>query len=81
MYLFLAALGLCCLARGFLWLWRVGLLSIAVRGSSLQRRVSLQSAALGVRASVAVAPSCPEACGVFSGQGWSPCPLHWQVDS
>ena len=25
--------------------------------------------------------SCPEACGIFPGLGWNPCPLHWQVDS
>ena len=30
---------------------------------------------------VAVGLSRSEACGVFLDQGWSPCLLHWQVDS
>lgn len=25
--------------------------------------------------------SCPEACGVFPGLGWGPCPPRWHVDS
>ena len=24
---------------------------------------------------------CPTACEIFLSQGWSSCPLHWQVDS
>ena len=30
---------------------------------------------------VALALSCPEACGIFPGQGSKLCPLHWQADS
>ena len=25
--------------------------------------------------------SCSATCGMFPGQEWNPCPLHWQVDS
>ena len=25
--------------------------------------------------------SCRTACGIFPDQGWSPCPLRWQVGS
>ena len=25
--------------------------------------------------------NCPGPCGVFSDQGWNPCPLHCKVDS
>ena len=25
--------------------------------------------------------SCSAACGIFPGQGWNLCLLHWQVDS
>ena len=38
--------------------------------------------ALGARVSGAVAHglSGSVACGIFLGQGWNPCPLHWQAD-
>ena len=50
-------------------------------GFSLRRLVLLQSSGSGCVGSVVVhGLSCPGACGVFLGQGWNLCPLHWQVD-
>ena len=86
-YLFLAALGLCCCTRAF---------------SSCGAQVSLCSGfsccrarALGSRASVVVARGVQSAgsvvvahrltysvaCGIFPDQGSNPRPLHWQADS
>ena len=41
------------------------------------------SAGSRCRGSIVVAHSlsCPEARGIFPGQGWNRCPLHWQADS
>ena len=66
-YLFLAALGLCCGA----WASHCG-------GFSCCR-----AWALGAWASVVVVQglSCSMACGIFLDQGSNPCPLHWHVDS
>ena len=69
--------------------------SLQCLGSSLQRLLLLWSAgsrhmgavvaARGFSSvdSVVVAQglSCSSACGIFPGQGWSLCPLHWQADS
>ena len=43
----------------------------------------LQSLGSRVWASVVVAHGlrCPTACGIFSNQGWNPCPLNWQTGS
>ena len=39
--------------------------------------------ALGTQASVVVTDelSSPAVCEIFQDQGWSPCPLHWQMAS
>ena len=82
-YLFLAALGLCCYARAFSSCGERGLLFVAVRGllivvASLVAEHGLRSAGSVV---VAHGLSCSAACGIFPGQGSNPCPLHWQADS
>ena len=90
-YLFLAALGLCCYVRAFCSCGKQGLLLLRSMGSrcgfsSCGLRTSHRSGfsccgarALGARASVVVACglSCSTACGIFPDQGSSPCPLHW----
>ena len=58
------------LCTGFLSLWHVGLLFIAIRGFSQQRFLSYRAQALS-----------PRACGILPDQGLNPCPLHWHVDS
>ena len=52
-------------------------------GLSLSRPLSLRSTGSRHAASVVVAHglSCSTACGTFSDQGSTPCPLHWQADS
>ena len=82
-YLFFAALGLCCYARAFSSCGERGLLFVAVRGllivvASLVAEHGLRSAGSVV---VAHGLSCSAACGIFPGQGSNPCPLHWQADS
>ena len=77
-------------------LWRAGaLLSLWCMGFSMQRFSCFGGQALGVLASVVVAPglqsagsevvvhglSCSAACGIFLEQGSNLCPLHWQADS
>ena len=65
MYVFLAALGLCCCTWAFSSCYEWGLLA------SYRARVSV----VGVWASVvAHGPSCSEACGIFLGSIL--CPLH-----
>ena len=55
-YLFLAALGLCCWARAFLWLWRAGAtLRCSVWASHCGGVSCCRARALGMRASVVVA--------------------------
>ena len=82
-YLFLAALGLCCYAWAFSSCGERGLLFVAVRGllivvASLVAEHGLRSAGSVV---VAHGLSCSAACGIFPDQGSNPCPLHWQADS
>ena len=80
-YLFLAALGLRCCPCALSSCGERGLLLVVVSGFSLRRLVLLQSSGSGCVGSVVVhGLSCPVACGVFLGQGWNLCPLHWQVD-
>ena len=92
-YLFLAALGLCC-ARAF---------SSCDEGATLRCDARAYcggffccgARAPGTRASVVVVRrlysagsvvvahglSCSTVCGIFPDQGLNPCPLHWQEDS
>ena len=74
-YLFLAALGLCCFA------WP----SLVVISASFHCGgfSYCEAQALEAQASAAVAHrlSCSVACGIFLGQGSNLCPLHWQADS
>ena len=78
MYLFLAALGLCC------WLQASSRASCGeLFGFSLCCLPRCGARALGSRVSVVVARglSCPMTCGVFPDQGLNLCPLPWQADS
>ena len=80
----MAALGLRCCARAFLWLWRAGAtLRCSARASHCGGFSCCGAWALGARASVVVAHglSCSTACGIFPDQGSNPYPLHWQSDS
>ena len=86
-YLFLAALGLCCCARAFS--------SCGERASHCSGFSCCRARALGTRASGVVARglwsagsevvvhglSCSVACGIFPDKGSHLCPLHWQADS
>ena len=95
LFLFLAALGLCCCLRAFSSCGERGLLFVGVRGLLIAVASRCGARALGKRASVLVALglysagsvvvayglSCSAACGIFLDQGSKPCPLHWQVDS
>ena len=76
-----AARGLFSLYRGagLLAVAARGLLSVAGRGCSLQDSSRRRARALRVRASAAVAPGCPEACGIFLDGGWNlvPCIGRW----
>ena len=95
-YLFLAALGLCCCAQAFSSCGEQGLLFVVVRElliavASLVVEHRLQ----GMQASVVVACglwsagsvvvahrlSCSVACEIFLDQGSNQYPLHWQADS
>ena len=78
-YIFLAALGLCCAqtisscsaVSGDCSLLMVhGLLLLCSMGSSLPSSVAAVHRL-----------SCSMACRIFLDQGWNPCPLLWQVDS
>ena len=90
-YLFLAALGLCCCVPASSSCSEQGLLFIAVHGllaavASLVAEHRLQARGLQQlchAGSVVVVHrlSCAEACGIFPDQGSNPCPLHWQADS
>ena len=70
-YLFLAALGLCCCTWAFSSCGEQGLLFLVVRG------LLIAVASLVVEHRL----SCSAACGIFPDQGSNPCPLHWQADS
>ena len=70
-YLFMAALGLCCCARAFSICGEQGLLFIAVRRSHRDGFSCCGAWALGTQASVVVAHrlSCSSACGIFPRPG------------
>ena len=82
-YLFLAMLGLCCCpgfslvvaSRGHSLVEVCGLLIVV---TSLVAKRGLQSTGSVV---VAHRLSCFVARGIFPGQGWNLCLLHWQADS
>ena len=77
-YLFLAVLGLRFCVRAFSSCGKRGPLFIAVHGPLLLRSTGSRCAGSVV---VAQGPSRSVACGILPGQGWNPCPLHWQADS
>ena len=86
-YLFLAALGLCCCVRAFSSCSEWELLFVAVQGlliavASLVEH-GLQARGLQSAGSVVVAHglSCSATRGIIPDQGSNPCPLHWQADS
>lgn len=70
------------LHRGFLWLWRAGLLSRC--GAAHRGGFSCSGAwALGLAGSTVVTHglSCSVAREIFPDEGSNLCPLHWQVSS
>ena len=83
-YLFLAALGLCCCAWVFSSCGEQGRFhSCGSRASQCGGFFCCRGQALGVWASVAevLGLSCLEACGIFWEQGLNLCPLHRQADT
>ena len=91
-YLFLAALGLCCCARAFSSCSEQGLLFLVVCGLLLLQSTGSRHAGFsscgtwaqqlwlagsrGQAVVVAHGLSCSAACGIFLDQGSNPCPLH-----
>ena len=75
--LILTVLGLCCCTQALSSCGERRLLSTCTVWASHCGGFSC----CGVRASVVMAHglSCCVAYAVFSNQGWSPCPLHWQA--
>ena len=71
-YLFLAALGLCCCTRAFSSCGEWGLLFVAVRVLLLLQSMGSRSA--GSSVVVVHGFSCSAACGIFLDQGLNPCP-------
>ena len=79
------------LCAGFLWLpWAWDHPSLlAVRGlpasvaslvqSTGSRLLGLQSLWRVCSAVVTLRLTCPAPRGIIPGQGWNPCPLHWQI--
>ena len=83
-YLFLAALGLCCCTWAFSSCGQYGLLSsCSAQASPLQWLLLLLSTGSRCMDSVVATRghSCLSASGILSDQGGHLCPLHWQVDS
>ena len=74
-YLFLAALSLCCCVWAFSSCCEVGFavhrLLIAVASLVVEHRFLSAGSVL----------SSSPACGIFLDQGSNLCPLHWQVDA
>ena len=83
MYLFLAALGLCCCARAFSSCVERELLRCGARASHCSGFSHCRGRAVGAWASVVAAHehSCSGACGIFPDQESNPCSLRWQADS
>ena len=84
MYLFLAALRLCCCLWAFSGCGERGPLFFVVHRLLIaMASLSCRAQALGAWASVVVAHglSCSVTCGIFLDQDSNPCPLHWQADS
>ena len=79
----MAVLGLRCCAQVFSSCSKQGPLSSCGARASHCSGFSCCSQAPEHAGSVAVALalSCPEACGLFPGQGSNLRPLHWQADS
>ena len=77
-YLFLAALGLCCCMQAFFSCSSGGCSLLRCTGFSMWWLFLLQH-----ETSVVVMHrlSCSVACGIFLDQGSNPCPLHFQRDS
>ena len=90
-YLFLAALGLCCCTRAFSSCSEQEPLFVAVRGPLTAvaspavehgpRRPCVSSCGSWASAAVAHRLSCCAACGILLDQDLNLCPLHWQADS
>ena len=80
-YLFVAALSLCCCLCAFSRCGEWGC-SLWCAGFSQRCLLLLRSSGSRCAGSVVVVHrfSCPVACGIFLGQGCNLCPLHWQVD-
>ena len=73
-YLFMAALGLCCFAQAFSSHSEWELLSnCGAQASHCGGWSSCRAQVLGL--------NCPKECGILLDQGLNPRPLHWQVDS
>ena len=77
-YLFLAALGLCCCMQAFSSCSSGGCSLFRCMGFSMQWLFLLQHEAFVV---VMHRLSCSAACGIFLDQGLNPCLLHFQRDS
>ena len=92
LFLFLVVLGLCCFARlvavsrGSSLVAVLGLLIVVAclveHRLQVHRLQNLWLAGPQSSDSVIVAHrlSCSTACVIFLGQGWTPCPLHWQAE-
>ena len=70
------------LCAGFLQLWKVGAIPVAVCGL-LTAVASLAEQDFWGMGPILVAHvfSCPAACAIFLEQGSNLCRLHWQLDS
>ena len=78
-YLFLAALGLCCCMQAFSSCSERGCSSLRCARFSLWWLHVLWST--GPSVVVVHGLNYPVACGIFLDQGSNPYPLHWQANS
>ena len=79
LFIYLAALGLCCCAQAFFGCTREGYSCCSARASLYGGFSCCGAQALAHSASVVVAYglSCSAACGIFLDQGLNLCLLHW----
>ena len=75
----MAVLGLCCWMQAFSGCGKQGHSSWLCSGFSIVASLVVEHRWTQVAAAHSL--RCSWACGTFPGQGWSPGPQHWQVDS